>query len=140
MNEKACQVTVVVDPEFGSRLRDIPSCEPSWVVDSVTNHPVIQEIWRERKAEYPCGMTSFKFDSKESPEGWLISELDTIDLHHGEYSQETPWTVLNVIGAKWTDSIGRALSRLGFRRDQETSEGFTAIRGTANNTSEGICR
>jgi len=99
------------------------------VVDSQDNQPVIRALWDERKTtDYFVCITSFKFDSETTPEDWLISELATIDLHHGEFSHDPPYSILNVIGVKCSDRIQMELDELGFNQYKPTPEGFIAIR------------
>lgn len=124
--ETPYRVTVVVDPEFGTRLRDLPVGESAWVVDSAANHPVIVSLWQNLKTGVANGITSFQCDSNATPEDWLISELGTIDLHHGEYSHNPPWSVLNVVGVPWSDRIARELAECGFTHHTDTELGFEA--------------
>ena len=99
MNNKPSCVHVIVDPLYGARLRNLPTDEPAWVVDTETNHPIIEAIWKARtSANHLEGLTSFKCDPEGNPESWFLNELQTIDLHHGKYSHEPPYSVLNVIG------------------------------------------
>jgi hypothetical protein len=58
------------------------------------------------------------------------SELDTIDLHRGPCSTNSPYTVLDVIGVRLTGDIREALLKLGFTDFAENSEGFSAERGS----------
>ena len=58
----------------------------------------------------------------------LINELDTIDLHHGTYSANPPYTVLDVIGTAVTARLKAKLGEFGFDDFQETREGFRAVR------------
>jgi len=126
MMEKPYRVTVVVDPQFGTRLRDLPAGEPAWVVDSGENHRVIASLRQSLKTGVADGITSFKCDSDATPEDWLISKLGTIDLHHGEDSHNPPWSVLNVVGVSWSDRLARELAQLGFKHHADTELGFEA--------------
>jgi hypothetical protein len=128
MNNKPYRVTVVVDPGFGAQLLDLPSGEPAWVVDSAENHPPIEAIWRERKAGHLEGITAFKFNASASREDWLVSELDAIELHRGEFSHTPPWSVLNVVGVPWSDRIMQELAGFGFTEHVDTPYGFEAKR------------
>lgn len=118
-------VYVIVDPEFGFRLRDIPEGEPIWIVDTGPNREVLEAIRKERKLEnHLNGVTAFKIDPKMSHEDWLIAELDTIDLHHGEMSHDPPWSVINVIGTPWTERVQDELTKFGFKEHEDTANGF----------------
>jgi len=129
MNDKPYRVHVVVNPHYGESIHSLPVEEPAWVVDSQDNHTVIQALWDERRiTDHLVGITSFKFDDQATPEDWLVSILATIDLHHGEFSHDPPYSVLNVIGVKWSDRIQKELNEFGFNQYKPTPEGFVAIR------------
>jgi hypothetical protein len=129
MKVRPYSVHVIVDPEFGVRLREIRMGEPVWIADTDINRAACETIRRERKPQsHVVGLTSFKVDKALGPEDWLISELETIELHHGEYSHDPPWSRINVIGAKWTARIQRELEQFGFKAYVDTHEGFEATK------------
>ncbi len=137
MKGKPYTVHVVVDPEFGERLREIPLGEPVWIADTEVNRPAYEAVGRERNPEsHLVGLSSFKVERAARPEDWLISELAEIELHHGEYSHDPPWSRINVIGAKWTERIQKELARFGFTAHRATREGFEATKRSANNVVE----
>ena len=74
------------------------------------------------------GLSSFKVDRTAQPQDWLISELETIELHHGEFSHDPPWSRINVIGTKWTERIHKELERLWFKSHLDTPDGFEAAK------------
>jgi hypothetical protein len=122
---------------YGDRIRGLPADEPAWIVDTPDNHAVIQSIWREREGQNVLeGIASFPFDASAGHEDWLIAELGVIDLHHGEFSHNPPYSILNVIGVQWSERIQRELNSLGFDKYEATSEGFTCMRDTAVLDSE----
>ena len=138
MKEKPYRVYVVVDPHFGERLRDLPADEPIWVIDSEENHSVIHALWNERnQSSHLDGITLFKYDPKGNPEDWFITELATIDLHHGEFSHDPPYTVLKVIGATLANKIEEALEEYGFTKCKQTTEGFIAEREIGQQVNQG---
>jgi len=105
--------------------------EPAWVVDSTDNHSIIQAIWQERQVlDEHTGVTSFQYDPDAQPEGWLISILPVVDLHH--YYHDPSYSVLNVIGASWSEAIQAELDRFGFFEHEATTEGFTTRRDLAH--------
>jgi hypothetical protein len=138
MKGKPYTVHVIVDPVFGERLRELPVGEPVWIAETKINRAAYEAVGRERKPEsYVVGLSSFKVDQAQVPDDWLISELATIDLHHGAYSHDPPWSRINVIGAKWTERIQRELECFGFTAHLDTREGFEATKELANNVIEG---
>ncbi len=127
--KESYRIHVVVDPHYGESIRDLPPDETVWIVDSTENQPVIKKLWAEKKsADHLTGITLFKGDPARTPEDWLISELDVIELHHGEFSREPPYTVLNVVGVTWSERIQEQFSKLGFDQHEITKSGFTATR------------
>jgi hypothetical protein len=133
MPKKPYRVHVIVDPAFGEQLRGVPPGEPVWIVDTKANRAAYEMVGKERHPEsYLVGLSIFKADPKASPEDWLISELPTIDDHHGEWSHDPPWSIIHVIGAKWTERIQKELSALDFEGHQDTPEGFMAMKRFRN--------
>ncbi len=125
MNDKPYRVYVVVDPNYGESIRNLPIDEPAWIVDSQDNKLVIQNLWDEHRAtKGHVDITSFKFDGDATPEDWLVSELSVIDLHYGEFSHDPLYSVLNVIGIKWSDRIQKELNKLGFNLHKLTQVRF----------------
>jgi len=123
------KVYVIVDREFGGQLTDLEQGAPVWIVDSPTNKPVAQRLWKERADESRLtGITTFKAPDSLSPENMLLAELDTIDLHHGPHSADPPYTVIEVVGAPLTAKAKTELSKYGFDEFHAKSKGFTARR------------
>lgn len=101
------KVYVVVDRQFEERLDTLERGVPMWIVDSPTNKPAAQQHWqRHPEPNHLTGVTTFTdIDSATSSE-LLLAEIDTIDLHHGTYSADPPYTILEVIGANlWNDGL-----------------------------------
>ena len=117
-----------MDPTFGERLASLPAHEPVWIIDSPANTPVAHRLWRERPAEnHLTGITTFKSGGNCSPEEELLAQLGTIDLHHGEYSANPRYTVIEVTGCTPSDRIRGSLAERGFTVDSLSSNGFIAV-------------
>jgi hypothetical protein len=126
------KVFVVVDREFGERLSNLVQGVPVWIVDTQTNKPVVERLWKERPDEgHLTGITTFNDLASLSPEDSFLSHLDTIELHHGVYSADPPYTILEVFGTQLTDNAKSVLSEYGFDRFQITSAGFVTSRPKA---------
>lgn len=119
------KINIIVDPHFGRSIYNLPIEETIWIVDSDDNHSVIQDV---RKKNQLPNITSFQFDIKDTPEDLFINQFDMIDLHHGKYSHTPPYTIINVIGVKWSDRIGKELNRYGFINHVTTKDGFISER------------
>ena len=128
MSEPYC-VFVVVDRGYGERLNELAPKGPVWIVDTHENRAVAQQIWDANpNRSHLEGVTTFKYDAASSPEDTLVSELGAIDLHHGAYSSNPPYTALEVIGTRISARLKGELSEFGFDEFQETAQGFRAIR------------
>ena len=129
MGKAPYAVTVILDRTYGERLLALPAGTAVWIVDTPPNRAAAQRLWAERPAaSHLDGITTFKSREEASAEETLLSELDTIDLHHGPFSAKLPYTVLEVIGAATTERIKAAMSAFGFTEFQSTALGFRAVR------------
>ncbi len=129
MTTASYKVYVVVDREFGEQLADLEQGAPVWIVDTPTNKPVAQRLWKERPGkDHLTSITTFKAPDSSSAEDMLLAELDTIDLHHGPHSADPPYTVIEVVGAPLTAKTKTELSEYGFNEFHAKSKGFTARR------------
>src|SRR4051812_25633812 len=99
-------VYLIVDAEYGERLRSLPANVPAWIADTPINHPIIQKLWSSRPAPADgTGITSFKVALGKTPEDWLLGIMDVLELHHRDYSQTPPYSELRVIGTSLTPRL-----------------------------------
>jgi hypothetical protein len=125
----ASSVLVIVDPNYGERLRQVWPGQPVWIAMSSTNEPTVRSLWASHPdGDHLSGITGFRFDANARPENSLLDNLNMIDLHHGLHSSKDPYTVLEVSGARLTIDVRDALSKLGFEKFLENTDGFTARR------------
>lgn len=123
------RIHIVVDREFGEQLAALEQGVPVWIVDTPTNKSVTQRLWKEQPREsHLTGITIFDDSTSSSPEDLLLAELDQIDLHHGPYSADPPYTVLEVVGAPLSDRVKKEMSAYGFNEFRTSSTGFIARR------------
>jgi len=129
MSDRTYTVVMVVDPAFGERLASLPLGAPVWIVNTPTNKLVAQRLWSERpEVNHLTGITTFNISEGASREEILLDELDAIDLHHGSYSADPPYTRIEVLGAPFSDKIRLALAEYGFQHFSRTTDGFVAMR------------
>lgn len=121
------RVYLIVDPDYGERLADLPPGEPVWIADTAFNKPAIQRVWSQKRE----GITSFEVVPNTTPEDWLIAILDQVELHHGEYSQIPPYSALQVIGTGLSERLRAELESYGFGRFEDQPDGFLARKITA---------
>jgi hypothetical protein len=123
------RVYIIVDPDFGEKLAQLERGAPVWIVDSPTNKPVVQRFWNEHPNEsHLTGITAFHNWDSLSPEDMLLRKLDTIELHHGPYSANPAYSVIEVLGTQLTSTAKNGLAEYGFDVFHITSTGFVAIR------------
>jgi len=123
------RVFVVLDRDYGQRLDELAQNGPVWIVDTPANRAVAQQIWAAvPNRSHLEGVTTFKSPEGGSSEDILINELDTIDLHHGTYSANPPYTVVEVIGAGISDKVKESFAEFGFDQFEGTPQGFRATR------------
>jgi hypothetical protein len=123
------KVYVVVDRNFGAQLHKLERGVPVWIVESPDNKPVVQNLWQEHPSQSHLeGITIFDDSVSLSAEETLLGELSTIDLHHGIYSANPAYTVLEIFGVTLTVRIKTELVSLGFDDFQSNSTGFIATR------------
>jgi hypothetical protein len=124
------EVLVVLDPNFGDRLRDAWRGQPVWITMSSINASEVEALRANTPSpNHLTGITGFAHDEGAAAEDRLLVQLSTIDLHHGPYSTNTPYKVLTVTGAQLTEPVRAALSELGFSTFQQRPDGFAATRG-----------
>lgn len=121
------KVIVVVNREFGERLTNLDP--PVWIVNTATNGPVVHRLWKNRpKPSHLHGITIFDDSGSASPEKLAIAILSMVDLHHGPYSADPPYTILEILGAPLTESLQSELRNYGFDKFEATPDGFQATR------------
>jgi hypothetical protein len=122
-------VSVILDPGYGERLRDIWPGRPVWIAMSPTNESTVRSLWTSHPdSNHLSGITGFQFNVDADPTNTFLDNLDTIDLHHGPYSSESPYTVLEVIGVSPTRDVQESLRKLGFDEFSGSRDRFIARR------------
>ena len=72
------------------------------------------------------GVTTFNVSDDAKPEIALLGIIGDIDLHHGQYSHDPPWTEIEVLGLKPTEQIIEKFKEYGALDVIETPKGFIA--------------
>ena len=132
MGAQPHRVALVVDPDFGERLTDLAKRVHVWACESRQNAKVARQLWRENpEHSLESGVTTFQVKASDSPQDMCIGILGAIEDHHGGWSHDPPWSILEVYGADLTDGVKRALNGLGFECLEEGKGFFTASRRRA---------
>lgn len=122
------KVYIVVDREFGDKLAEIEGA-PVWIVDTPINKTVVRRLWSEQpQKNHLTGITTFDDFESSSLEDILLGQFDAIDLHHGVYSANPPYAVIEVVGTPLTARVKNELSEYGFKEFCAGPAGFTAKR------------
>ncbi len=123
------RVFVVVDRDYSEHLAELAQNGPVWIVDTPANRTAAQKVWAGDPSRNRLdGITTFKFPEDSSSEDILIDELDTIDLHHGTYSANPPYTIVEVIGTALSHKIKGKFAEFGVDQFEPTALGFRAVR------------
>ncbi len=126
-------VALVLDPDFGERLRPLAERMHVWIVGTACNRQVAEMIWAEHATHsLEHGVTTMNPEGCGSPEGLFPIMLDEVDVHHGEYSYDPVWTVLHVYGVEPTDTVLAALAAYGATEIERTPDHFVATRAEPN--------
>ena len=128
-NKRVHEVALVVDPAFGDKLVDLADRLHVWVIDTPANRTAA-ELARKGSREHSLerGITTFRADAARPPEEIVVASFSDIELHHGEYSHDPPWSVLEVYGTAVTEAISAALEKFGFAVAEAHEDGFRAVR------------
>lgn len=127
MVDSAYAVGIVVDPDFGERLRTVAERIHTWVVDSPTNRAVAETIWRVMPShDLERGVTAFRVDPHQTRAEWCLDILPVVVEHHGQFSHEPPVSVLEIHGTERTPKLAERLAALGFEDIETTATGLMA--------------
>lgn len=100
-----------------------------WIVDSPVNGPIARQHRKQFPADcHSTSITVFKSTAGRLREDTFLDEFSTIDLHHGRYSSDPPYSQIEIFGAAPTPEIESALAEKGFVISAATGDGFIATR------------
>jgi hypothetical protein len=128
-------VAVVLDPLFGSKLRELVSQFDVWAVSSSVHHLIAEQVWQEVKAS----TSNHQLTLWSSPMNLELEEtwrgiLQDIETHHGEYSHNPRVSALEVIGSSATAVAREALRKFNFSIIEITALGFRARKPPLSNS------
>lgn len=128
MAERINQVLLVLDRDYDGELASVPANTHVWLVDSPANRQVAANYRALQGGSGVETATTFKALDDDPASETCLKVLGDIDLHHGEYSSHPPYSVLEVVGARLSASVKRAIEALGFSKFERTEVGFRATR------------
>lgn len=127
---KSSTVSIIVDPNWGVRLRNIAEDGPVWIAATSVNRAAATKIWHERPTSSgDDGVTTFDVDSERSPTEWCLEVLPTFDEHFGAYDDNPPsYTSIEIYGAPATPELIAMLAANGYVHVVARADGFRASR------------
>lgn len=129
MMPAAHKVAIVVEPDFGDRLAELSRRLHVWVCDTPANRAAARSIWGDDPIyDLESGVTTFEFAPEASRPEVVAAILGDIDLHHGEFSHDPPWSVIEIIGCSSTDSLAAAFAAFGAQLIATGADTCEAIR------------
>jgi hypothetical protein len=115
-------VAIIVERDGAARILMLAERVHVWALDTPGNRVAAQAVWSKRlKHDHKLSMTLFSLDDAPADKA-VAGQLESIDLHHGEYSQESPWCRAEVFGCSLTGRTRSEFRRFGF-------DGFEAVEG-----------
>ena len=123
------RVALVVDPCFGVGLEELARGMHVWAVRSADNERVVRRIWENDDGARPLETGVTLFDSPdETPEEACKGIIETVELHHGEYSHNPAVTAIEVFGVQPTRSIREEFAAHRFDEVTASGDSFVASR------------
>lgn len=117
----ARKVALVIDRNYGDRLRDLAFRLPLWIADTPENRTAVESL-TSFTHEWPhVSMTLVRVSAAPLAEEWTTL-LNQIEL------QERGIDAIEVIGAPISISIVAAFREAGYHDVVETADGFRAKR------------
>jgi hypothetical protein len=124
MKNDPLTVTIILDPEYGERLREAALSGPVWIGASATNRSAVENYWRVSDTDRnPVTYWSEPRTGKTTEE-WL-GILDDLELHHPDIA------AIHVIGAALSEAAQSALREFGYQVTESGDREFRAMRVTA---------
>ena len=108
-------VCLVLDENFGPKLRAIAEVLPVWIIESAANDPIVRQM-RSEKQSY--ALTRLLRVGPESCIDTLGRAILAIDEHHGPDSSDDPYRHILVIGSGNNLIPGEVASLLGLGQFQ----------------------
>lgn len=122
-------VAIVLDTEFGAKLRSLAAQLHVWAINSPTNKPVIEELWTASTSHSPArSVTAFPSPSTGQAEASFIALLADIDAHHTQSNQNPSWSALHCFGIAPTPTVREALETYGVDQILQCKNHFLAMR------------
>jgi hypothetical protein len=110
------RVSLVIDPILGAKGLALIERGPVWLIESPANRRAAEQLWR--RDGVPPGWVTVFTPEGDTAEEIVTNLLATVAEHH------PLWRRLEVIGAGFTETIGRQLRHFGRGKAEATRQGF----------------
>jgi hypothetical protein len=125
------RIALVVDESFGRRVIELAKEVYVWLVQSKENDrwaSAALELSSDSEDPLLRGVSTFARAGGEQTDDLIVSLLELIDDHHGEFAHDPPWSEIDVIGAAVTPKIEDAARKYGVVECRTTPTGFRLVR------------
>lgn len=119
------RVTVIVTTDSTADLPSIARREDVWIVHTPANRSLAEAAWKIVRANGLHDVTTFKADSSQTADQWVVGLLSTLHDHH-DLDAET--LVLTIQGVGATPELRSGLAKFGPLEIADTPDGFVASR------------
>ena len=129
MPDTSSVIGIVVDPEFGDRVHEVLARMPVWIAGTDANRRVAERVWAARPNTGHTergSVTVFKVDASDTPESWCKGILGTVAGHHDRYSQDPPYSAIEVFGVRPTPLLKGVFAGYRLTVIGPCAEGFLA--------------
>ena len=109
-------VSIVVDPDFGGKLRSAAVSEPVWIAHSPRNGEEAERLWKAGVQGITTFVVSQPFDAEEAVAGILNQVL----LHHPSVRE------VRVVGCSASASLRQRFAEVRFEVSENGNDGFVA--------------
>jgi hypothetical protein len=98
-------VVVAFSPDYGSEETPVVG-DAFWLVESPANRALAEAIWRAKATDPNSAL--FKSSMDEIGSSDILAMLETVDLHHPD------WSKIDWIGVKLSEELDRTFREEGF--------------------------
>lgn len=121
------RITLILDPDYGSKLKLICRDMPVWIVESLENLCAINQL-RANNSYYDVQITNFSLKEGESLSHACERIIESLDQHYNEYAEDGGYVELDVIGVSLDKVSMQPFFELGFTKFVQTDDGFIAYK------------
>lgn len=115
-------VALILMPVTPVELAVLPLQSAVWIASSAHMHATLacaRALALDVTELFPRGDTC---------EEWLFNQLDSLDRHHNDASQQPGYSTLLVYGVAHTPAIGLFIEQFGFVASKSEAFGFSATK------------